>query len=368
MKVLYVVKSTLHFYPPCVSQIRFLNGLGVQTEVLYGSCAQNVIHILDNEGIPHKELCDKRGHFKGTLDKLYNWYSFRKALIKELKLRDLSNTIVWFGNAETLLPMKGSLKGIKYAVTFLELLDDHPLRMKLLKSMAQNALFNVSCEETRSYILKSWWSLNSLPYTMPNKPYDPPKKFETTNDPQAKALLQKIGNKKIVILQGFIKEFGILKNFAEAMNELNDDYVLLLMGPEAPEIIDPLMKISSKIVYSKYIPAPNHLQVTQQAYIGIVYYNGMESLNNAFCAPNKIYEYSAFGLPMLANNIPGLKNTVGARGAAICCDLTKNQIIAAIKDIEHNYESMKNAAIDFYKSTDCEEIMRTIINEKINNK
>ena len=228
-KVIYIVKSKLHFYPPCVTQIRLLKELGIDVEVLFGSCSETVTKILDKEGIPYKELCDKRGVFKGNWDKLNNYYCFRRSLSQELKKKNLDSSILWFGNAETLLSMKGSsfLKKNKYAITFLELLDDNPFRMKLLKPLALNAKFNLSCEETRAYIMKFWWDLKTLPYVMPNKPYDTPQKIFDLTDQNAIALLNRIGNKKIILYQGIIKEYGILSNFAHAVEKLDNDYVLL---------------------------------------------------------------------------------------------------------------------------------------------
>ena len=44
-KVFYVVKSELHYFPPCVSQIRMLNDLGVNVTVVYGSSDSKVIDI-----------------------------------------------------------------------------------------------------------------------------------------------------------------------------------------------------------------------------------------------------------------------------------------------------------------------------------
>ena len=134
-KVIYVVKSQLHIYPPCVTQIRLLKKAGVEVEVLFGSCSNVVTSIFDKEGIGYKELKDPRNKYKGALDKLNNYIVFRRSLKKELKKRVLDNTILWFGNAETLLCMKGALSNYDYAVSFLELLDDRPLRMKMLKSL-----------------------------------------------------------------------------------------------------------------------------------------------------------------------------------------------------------------------------------------
>lgn len=366
-KVIYIVKSKLHFYPPCVTQIRTLKELGVDVDVLFGSCSETVTKILKKESIPFKELCDKRGVFKGCLDKLNNYYCFRKSLNNELKKRNLDNTILWFGNAEALLSMKGSpfLKKDKYAITFLELLDDNPFRMKLLKPLALNAKFNLSCEETRAYIMKFLWGLDTLPYVMPNKPYDNPEFFLDLTDKDAISLLNKIGNKKIILYQGIIKEYGVLQNFAEAMEKLSEEFVLLLMGPDPKNIFAKLKNITAKVIYSPYITAPNHLQVSSRAFAGIVFYNGNSTLNRAFCAPNKIYEYAAFGMPMIANLIPGLTKTVGACGAAVCSKLTVEEIVFSVKIIDKNYEKMKKASKDFFEATDIKRIMSEIIKKQL---
>ena len=55
MKIVYIVKSRLHFYPPCVSQIRMLKKLGYEVEVLYGTCHERTLEILEKEKI--KYLC-----------------------------------------------------------------------------------------------------------------------------------------------------------------------------------------------------------------------------------------------------------------------------------------------------------------------
>ncbi|MBR8704743.1 hypothetical protein [Bacteroides pyogenes] len=361
MKVTYIVKSELNFYPPCVTQIRLLKEFGVDVDVIFGSCSNNVLQIFKHEGIPFKQIGDTRGVFKGRLDKLNNWLSFRRNLLKELKKRNNNDTLLWFGNAETLLPMKWALLHYKYAVTFLELLDNKKFRMFLLKDMAKKAEFVVSCEETRSYIMKAWWKLTSLPYTMPNKPYDDPNVLKELTDEKAISLLHQIGNKKIIIYQGIVKELGILTQFAKAVNEVPDDFILLIMGPDPENLVPKLKEITSKVLYSEYIASPNHLQVTGRARIGIVYYNGDSNLNRAYCAPNKIYEYSAFGIPMIANNIPGLKNTVGLCGAAKCIDLISQNIVNSIEYIDRNYDELSRKSRLFYESTNIKEIMRQII-------
>lgn len=92
----------------------------------------------------------------------------------------------------------------------------------------------------------------------------------------------------------------------------------------------------------------------------------MNCLNKVFCAPNKIYEYSGFGIPMLANNIPGLKNTVGNAGAAECIDMKKENIIKSIKKIEADYTTYSVNAKKFFAGTDNFETMKEMM-EKIEN-
>ena len=50
-KVIYIVKSELHIYPPCIAQIRMLKKNGVDVEVWYGSCAKQLLAIFDAENM-----------------------------------------------------------------------------------------------------------------------------------------------------------------------------------------------------------------------------------------------------------------------------------------------------------------------------
>ena len=36
-KIVYIVKTKLHYYPPCISQIRMIKDLDYDIEVLYGT-------------------------------------------------------------------------------------------------------------------------------------------------------------------------------------------------------------------------------------------------------------------------------------------------------------------------------------------
>lgn len=85
-KVIYIVKSELHIYPPCIAQIRMLKKNGVDVEVWYGSCAKQLLAIFDAENIPYVDLHEQRGKLPGKLDRLNNWHQFASAVKKKMVL------------------------------------------------------------------------------------------------------------------------------------------------------------------------------------------------------------------------------------------------------------------------------------------
>ena len=362
-KVIYIVKSQLSYYPPCMSQIQMLQDLGVDIEVWYGSSAETALDILDRRGIPRKQLVDPRGRFKGKLDIVNNWIEFRRVLERELKRSYRPEWLLWFGTAESSMPMIGHLGKYAFVTNALELYDEHPLEAKMLGVVSRDASAMVACERTRAYIMRYWWSLDRLPYVMPNKPYGLGNSCElpVTTD-ATRAIVDELAGKPFVIYQGIFQNVRYLEELAGALEELGSDLYLVLLGVDNLNIAPRIAEIYPRTRYFSSVPAPTHLEVTSRARIGVVYYDDL-ILNEAFCAPNKIYEYSAFGMPMLANKIPGLEGTVGAAGAAICSDFTKDDLKRAISEIEGDYERFSTASTRFFEATDNMKTMRRIVSD-----
>lgn len=361
-KIIYIVKTKLHYYPPCVSQIRMLKDSGYDVEVIYGTSDQNILDILSKEGIVCTKLNGISDENNNKIQRIISWVKYRFELKKVLKKRD-KNIILWFGTAESILPMKGLLNHRKYISSFLELSDESMLKIKLLKKIVRKSLAWTVCEETRGYIMKYWWSETKTPFVFPNKPYN---QIVTRNvEPsceETKRIIDIIKNKKVIIYQGIIQNSEELIEFAKALNEIGKDYYLLLMGIDKYKSVDKIKQYYDKVLYFSYVPAPLHLEITSYAHIGITFYRN-DSLNKAFCAPNKIYEYTGFGIPIICNNIPGLKNTVGAFKAAECCDLTCNNIINAINKIEKSYNEYEDNAHKFFQNTDNYSTLNKMLKE-----
>lgn len=156
-----------YMYHACIAQIRMLKKNGVDVEVWYGSCAKQLLAIFDAENIPYVDLHEQRGKLPGKLDRLNNWYQFASAVKKKMKtVKDASQTLFWFGTAETAMPMVGKLKGYNYALTSLELLDDNKTKNRLFSMLTGDAKFIVCCETTRAFIMRNWYGLKKLQFLL----------------------------------------------------------------------------------------------------------------------------------------------------------------------------------------------------------
>lgn len=362
-KVLYIVKTKLHYYPPCISQIRMLHDLGYDVEVLYGTSDNTALELLEGEGIKCTKISNISDDNPNMVKKGLSWYAFRKGLLKELKKYDKSKTLLWFGTAESAMPMIGTLKGREYVLSLLELLDESLGKRRMIKDIARGAKAVTVCEETRGYIMRYWWNLKHLPYVFPNKPYNQIRdRNHYPSIPETEAIINKIRDHKVIIYQGIIQNPEELIEIAKALQSIKKDYILLLMGIDKYDSVERIKSIYNNVIYVNYIPAPKHLEITSYAHIGITYYRN-DSLNKAFCAPNKIYEYTGFGIPIIANDVPGLKNTIGAAGAAKCINITETEVINALNDIECNYDTYSNNALSFFSETDNYKTMSKLMGD-----
>ena len=361
-KVIYVVKESLHIYPPCVSQIIMLNELGIEVTVLYGECDSNVIDMFNNRHVNCIDIGNYRINNR-LIGKIQSYISFRLKAWKYIKRNFDDKTILWFGTAASAIALIGTYKRIPYILSVLELYDTVPFYRNGLKKIIKGAKAVISCEINRARIMKNWWSLNDLPYVMPNKPYIHSRELRTQPTTEAVVeAIKKMDCKKCILYQGLISADRDLSKLAEALNEIDSDYFLVLIGKEHYDGINAIKNIYKDTIYLGFFPAPTHLQITSYAHIGVANYD-YSSLNNLFCAPNKIYEYAGFGIPILGNDVPGLQYTIGTARAGVCADfLNRKSIIDALMEIEENYTEYSKNAVKFYESNDNLEIMKKIVN------
>lgn len=360
MKVLYFTRNALNLYPPCLNQICYLNDMGIEIRVYFGNCSQNVKDILSDRKIYYEDLGIDRSK-RGYAGKIKSFLSFKTQATRIISKDYCENDVLWFGTVDSAFSIKKEILGKKYVLSVLELYDNNKFYRDNIGKIIKGATAVIACEDTRAAIMKSWWKLTSKPFVMPNKPYFHPEEVQMSGSTDlTKRIIQQLQDKRIVLYQGIISSDRDLGFVAEALRNLHRDIYLVLMGNEINSSVERIKEIYEKTMYLGYIPAPLHLEITSWAEVGIANYDD-SCLNNLFCAPNKIYEYGGFGLPMLCSDVPGLRQTVEKYGAGICCDFTKVEDIQNnIKLILDNRDCYSENARKLYSSVNNREVMKRI--------
>lgn len=366
MKIFYFLKKGFQFYPPCLAQVLMLNDLGVNLEVYHGKNSDFINRLLDARKINHHELssdCLKNSKLL-SVKKMIDYHREAQRIIKTIP----KSEILWFGNCESLMTIGSVLRNRRFVASILELYDAQKWMDYLLLGVLPQAEIVICCEKHRAAIMKSRYGLKRQPYIMPNKPYeldDGEKQQDYTKiNPQIYKIIEKASQKRIILYQGIISKDRPLSNIAKALSKINDENTFFwIMGNGDKSVIDGAKDIYKNTEYLGYVPSPQHLIVTQAAHIGIANYD-FSNLNNVFCAPNKIYEYAKYGLPMLTSNNIGLMETVGDIGAASCVDFSQiDDIACGIKNVLKNYSIYQENSKKFYSTTDNTKTIKLICEE-----
>lgn len=371
MKILIVNMCDINRLPPVRNLIEMLLANGHKVTIItYDSQDRYVNSQRDN--LKYILLSDKssKGKVYKAIDFITRKKRIRNIVIQEMREHD----IIWTTTDRTVRELGKILFNYKHVMQLMELVEDIPLvpLQSMLKThlnrYGKHAFKVVVPEYNRAHITKTWWELNRVPSILPNKPYA----IDIKNPPEEVIqLVEKIKNekKKIILYQGFFGKDRKLDVFAEAIAKLGSEYKLYVMGSDN-EIRRELCNNYSEIEYIPFIAPPYHLTITKHAHIGLLPYvpaknQGYNSeLNALYCAPNKIYEYSKYGMPMIGTDVPGLAYPFQKFGIGVCCDnLSVDSIIKAIKTVENNYESMSTQCRKFFNDTDMDYIIESIISE-----
>lgn len=365
MKIIYLMRNALHLYPPCLSQINYLHDYGIELLVACGDFASSTEKLLNDRKIRYKKLNVKKKH-TGLIGKIESYTSYKFAVEKLLKEDYVDGDFLWFGTADSAFSLSTILASQKYryVLSVLELYDNNKFYKNGVGKVINDASIVIACEETRAAIMKCWWKLGKKPYVLPNKPYSHPRVRNLEGSTiEIKNMINQIKDRNILLYQGIIsldRDLGVL---AKALNKIDKNIDLVMMGKEIGGSADKIRAIYPRTIYLGYVPAPLHLEITSHALIGVANYDD-SCLNNLFCAPNKIYEYTGFGIPVLCSDVPGLLNTIGKYEAGICTDFNcVEEISHSIFEIYDNYAKYSHNASVFYDSTNNNVVMKKIIKE-----
>ncbi len=141
---------------------------------------------------------------------------------------------------------------------------------------------------------------------------------------------------RILLLQGGLSAGRNLETLVEAMRLLkNDEICLVMLGDGALKKSlqkrASSAKLSERVFFHPAVPQAELLFYTAAADAGVIPYQAT-CMNNYFCTPNKLFEFIAAGLPILASDLPEMRSLVQQQGIGRVGDMQTAEKIASLVD------------------------------------
>lgn len=366
MKIALILKDDLSKRPPILSICYHLLSLGICLKIIVRKVDNFIKSDLENKGAEFYFFDDKSYFEKlPIVGNLWRWKLFKNDVKKILS--QLKFDYLWVASADAGLALGNTIFKYNYIIQVQELYDQNPRYLRKLRPLLQTAKKVFVPEETRAHIFRAWYRLKETPVVLPNKPYYHPRQkgLPISNIQAAKAFAKIPTQSKIVFYQGGISNRRDLKPIATAIKELGAPWALAVQCPIVDNEYYRDFFENYEFYHIPYVPAPLHLEITSNIDFGLVTYSHV-SLNNEFCAPNKIWEYSGFGLPIIANDVWGLKNTVERFHAGLSLNLDQSSIDElkeALIHLDENQAIYASNATKLYESINNGDILKRNIED-----
>lgn len=144
---------------------------------------------------------------------------------------------------------------------------------------------------------------------------------------------------RILLFQGgMVKETRNLEELIAAMGLMERrDVALVLMGPAEEATLKDLQQIAlsynvlnRSVYFHKSVSQKDLLAYTASADAGIIPYPAID-LNTYLCTPNKLFEFTVAGVPILSNDLPELNRFISGQGIGMNLPMNNaHQIAKAI--------------------------------------
>ena len=142
---------------------------------------------------------------------------------------------------------------------------------------------------------------------------------------------------KIVLFQGGLSAGRKLETLIEAMAHVRLPFVhLVIMGDgKLKTSLSRKIKrlgVSSRVHLHPAVPQKALLAATAGADAGVIPYQAT-CLNNYYCTPNKLFEFIAAGIPILASDLPEIRRIIESHNIGMLADLSSAE--KAARSIDH---------------------------------
>jgi glycosyltransferase involved in cell wall biosynthesis len=141
-------------------------------------------------------------------------------------------------------------------------------------------------------------------------------------------------SKKILLLQGGLSSGRNLEVLVNAMRYVKNTSVVLVILGDGFLLSKLQAKVKSQaenVYFHPAVPQKDLLSFTVAADAGVIPYQAT-CLNNYFCTPNKLFEFIAAGIPILASDLPEIRNMVIGEQIGMVGDMSTPVKLAVLID------------------------------------
>lgn len=370
-KIVVVVVENVLYYPPVISLVHNLLNNGNQVTLISKGIDNLPEYILEHHNFKKIVLNysdNKKNIFYRFISRIQEIIEVRKKTVEEMKCSD----ILWTCSLNTIRDLQKDVLKYKNVLQMMELYRyGYSSRFKKfpLEEIARKSWKNVVPEENRAYIEKAWWKLKDLPYVLPNKPYCL-EYGELDNATKDALKIMKEEKRKIILYLGGIFDDREFEYYARALQKINDKYVLYIVGKAYDDKQNNRLKNlieKYNVIWLGHFDSPQHLAFIQYSYIGLLPYRPLytskqSELNALYCAPNKIFEYAGYGIPMIGSNVLGLKYPFEKWNIGMVCnEESEGELFNILRKVNNDYSNMASNCNKFYNNIDLDKIVKEII-------
>lgn len=383
IKVVVVYLGRLRSLPPLISLLRLVQDIGCTCEFVGLDTPDNRSILSDMSVVGALFPCDKqkvslRRHPCQWVNAKFNNWRCQRAYLSSVKraVNDFvgngTDTIVWTVGNQLFDLLHDLLLGLgrRHINTAYELLEHRRNgALHLIHSDIYREATLVQCEPNRAEIFAGLYGLGRVPFVIPNCPYPHPgKRNLSILDSKLAAIVSKWNDRMVILYQGSVAadRVGLIALLERVCDEFPSAVVAVMPSYSDGNYGALLSKPNFQLLPT--VQAPHHLEVTSYATIGIATYRRNSSsgayspLNVVYCAPNKVYEYAGFGIPMLCNDMPGVKYIFDKCQNGLCYkDGDFDDAIKKIHVLLDNYDKYKRGALDLFGSVDVKQLVRKVL-------
>lgn len=160
------------------------------------------------------------------------------------------------------------------------------------------------------------YKLKKMPYVVRSIPES---KIVMSKHNHFREILNIKSDKVILLYQGGIQKNRGIENMVLALNKLNTNFVLVLLGFDVNSMLQKILELAEKnavkerVYFLQGVSQALLPEYSNSADIGLCL-NENTSLNQYYCLPNKVFEYINANIPILCSDFPEMAKIVNEYG------------------------------------------------------